>query len=554
MKRFLFLALSIILISALFIGSCAEPEEPAPTPAPSPAPSPEPSPAPSPEPSPAPSPEPSPEPGPAPGGPQYGGTMKFVRGQFPKVLGYRPEFAPGDSIAMLPVLERLASWDVKGNMIPVLAESWETDPVNKTITWHLREGVKFHDGTDWNAEACRWNFQQEIDTNSLTDGQFVESLEVIDEYTLVMHVTTVSWMSIENYGLMQSISPTAFENAGATDEERIEWARMNPVGTGPFTVAEFQRDDFLRYEKNDNYWREGMPYLDAMEVRFIPDTMVAAATMEAGEADVWTDASAIQMMLDLEEKGLKINWGPGMFYLIAFNSSDPESVFADQKVRAAIEYAINRPALAEMLGYGKYEPLHQMASSIWPGYVEGYDPRPYNPDKARELLAEAGYPDGFKTTMLLTEMGMDAGSAIKAYLGEVGIEVELDVADMGRYFGSVFGIGWDDMVLTASGINPSTTDLFIHFGPSPMTFRTGNIWKSDEYLKLCEEALDPKYKDAYEAMDKIKAAIRQGGEDAMIVPLYRTAGGQVMQPYVHSDYQLIHGIIWNAYDDWMEEH
>jgi ABC-type transport system substrate-binding protein len=207
-----------------------------------------------------------------------------------------------------------------------------------------------------------------------------------------------------------------------------------------------------------------------------------------------------------------------------------------------------------MVGQGLYEPLHQMASSTWPGYVEGYDPRPYNVEKAKELLTQAGYPNGFSTTMMLTETGIDAGAAIQSFLAEVGIEVELDVADLGRYFGSVFGTGWDDMVLTASGINPSTTDLFIHFGPQPLTFRTGNIYKSEEYLALCNEALNPSYLTAADALAKIKEAIRQGGEDAMIIPLWRTAEAGIMQPYVHSDYPIIHGIAWTPQDDWMEEH
>jgi peptide/nickel transport system substrate-binding protein len=558
MKRIVFIALSLILIGALFIGSCAEPEEPSPTPTPepSPAPSPEPSPAPSPEPSPAPSPEPSPEPGPAPMEGEYGGTLRCIAGSIPNVLGYPPEKAPSDNFYMLPVLEHLCEWgDTKGTYIPVLAESWEIDPAALTFIWHLRKGIKFHDGTDWNAEALKWNFQLGLDNNRLTDGAYIDSLEIVDEYTLKMNLNNFDWYALEAWGLVQPISPTAYESSGATEEERIEWARVNAVGTGAYTVDEWQRDDHIRFVKNDNYWQEGLPYFDAIEIRYIPDAMVAAAAMEAGEADMWFAVSTVENILDLQKKGLKMNWGPGMFQCILYNSNDPESIYYDQKIRAAVEYAIDRTTLADMLGQGLYEPLTQMASSTWPGYVEGYDPRPYNPDKARELLAEAGYPDGFKTTLMITEAGTDAGSFIQAYLGEVGIEVELDVADIGRYFGAVFGTGWSDMVYTASGINPSATDIFVHYGPDPMTFRTGNIWKSDKYLALCREAGDPtKYGSVAAAIPKIKEAIRQGGEDAMILPLFRTAEAGIMQTYVYSDYPIIHGIIWTPQDDWMEAH
>jgi peptide/nickel transport system substrate-binding protein len=491
--------------------------------------------------------------------------MKVVGGSFPANIGYPPEFTPTDSIYALPSIERLCEWDEDGVQIPVLATSWESDPDNLTITWYLREGVTFQDGTPWNAEACRWNFQLQLDGGRLTDGQYVESIEVVDDYIFKMHLTKYTWQMIENYGWVMMISPTAFENAGATLEERIDWARTNSVGTGAFKVVEFQRDVLLVYEKNDNYWREDMPYLDGIEARYIPDPVTAAAMMEAGEADMWVGATAVQSILDLEEKGLTVNWGTGlsgMFWSLLPNSSNPDSPLANQKVRAAIEYAIDRPAIAEMLGYGKYEPLHQMASSAWPGYVEGYDPRPYDPEMAKQLLAEAAaegafIPNaqgGFTTAIIATDAARDAVAALQAYLGDVGIIVEPDIADFGRYMVSLFISGWDDLALAASGINPDATDLFVHFGPNPMTFMTGSIYKSPEYLALCEEALDPSYADAFEAMDKIKEAIEQAGEDAMIIPLWKDVSVAVMQSYVHSDYYMIHGVIWTPYDTWMEEH
>jgi ABC-type transport system substrate-binding protein len=559
MKKYLLIPLAVILASVLIFSACGEAAEepsPSPTPAPSPAPSPSPTPAPSPTPGPSPEPTPAPTPEPEPtppGGPQTGGVLKCIRGTFPMVIGYPPEFWPTDSIFALPAIERLSEWDENGNPIPVLATSWEGDPVNKTITWHLREGVRFHDGTPWNAEACRWNFQQRLDTNSLTDGQYVDSLEVVDEYTLVMHLNNYTrLLTQENYSWAMMISPTAYENAGATEEERIEWARLNSVGTGAFKVVEFQRDSFIKYERNDDYWREGMPYLDGIEVRFIPDPMTAAAMMEAGEADVWLETADVQIVHDLQDKGLNVNWGPGMFMTILMNSSDPESIYADKKIREAVEYAIDRPGLAEILGYGEFEPLHQIAPKDWPGYLPGYDPRPYNLDKARELLAEAGHPGGFRTTLLCQDMNTDAAAAIQSYLGEVGIEVDLDIADGARYAAAAFGMGWDDMIFSASGINPSATDIFIHFGAHPMTYRTGTIAKSPEYLALCDEAMYA-YEDA-DYVAKMQEIVKQAGEDAMIIPLYRQAQAMVMYPYVHSDYILIHSVIWTPYDTWMEPH
>ena len=463
-----------------------------------------------------------------------------------------PAFAPADSIFALPALERLCEWNQQGVETPVLAESWDADPVGKTITWHLRHGVKFTDGTPFNAEAVKWNYELRQNAGRLTDAKYIDSLEVVDDYTLVMHLNEYNWHMISTWGWAQQISPTAYQNAGSTDEERKAWATTHSVGTGPFIVTKFERDNIIVYTKNPNYWRPGMPYLDSMEVRLIPDTMTASATMEAGEADVWSDVAAVQMAIDLEKKGFDVNRALGFFWAILPDSSDPNSPFANKKVREALEYAIDRPAIASMIGYGQYEPLTQMAVKDWPGYVPGFNPRPYNPEKARQLLADAGYPNGLKTTLLVTSTGVDAASAIQAYLGEVGIDVKVDIADLGRYFGSVFGTGWSGLAFAASGINPDMTDLFVHFGPNPWTYRTGTIGKSQAFLDLCNQALHTY--DTAGQIDIIKKAVMQGGEDAMIIPVFKAAQFQVQQPYVHSDYVTLHTVIWTSYDDWMEKH
>jgi ABC-type transport system substrate-binding protein len=284
--------------------------------------------------------------------------------------------------------------------------------------------------------------------------------------------------------------------------------------------------------------------------------MVAAATLEARDADMWLGVSAVPNIIDLKEKDYKINWELGMSNCIILNSNDPKSIFANKKVREAIEYAIDRPAIAKMLGQGLYEPLFQLASAKSPTYVEGYNPRPYNPEKAKKLLAEAGYDKGFKTTMLAlpTSASIDAVSALRSYLGNVGIDVRADVADFGRYFGSVFGTGFKDMALSVYGNHPDGKEIFVHFGPNPATFRTGDIYKSPKFLSLCNEALSHKYMNAAEAKEKIKEAIREAGEDAIAVPLWKTVNTAIMHPYVHSDYYTIHTIIWTPYDDFMEKH
>lgn len=484
--------------------------------------------------------------------PVRGGILKVIRGNFPRILGYTPEFTPIDSIYSFPVLERLANWDEKGNLIPVLAESWKVDPSKKTITWYLRKGIKFHDGTDWDAEACRWQFQQLIDTGRLPEGEKVKSMEVVDKYTLKMNLSKLEKTLVLYYGHILMTSPTAFTKAGEGDIEKSkEWARRNSVGTGPFKVVEYRRDDFIKYVKNENYWIPGRPYLDGIEKRFIPDPMTASAMMLAKEADAWFDVSAVEQILELEAKGFKVVWGPGMSWSLLPNSNDPKSPFADKRVREAVEYAIDRPAIAKMIGRGKFEPLHQMLRTASPGYLPGYNPRPYNPEKAKKLLAEAGYPNGFKTTILAMDAQRDTVAAFKSYLAAVGIDVKPDLTDVGRYNAAVFRTGWSDLAFAANGINPDATDIFSHFGPSPRTYRTGHIKKTPEYIALCNEALEEF--DQAKHLEKVRKVVRQAGEDAMVIPVYISAQANVLQKYVHSDYIKIHSIVWYSHEDWMEK-
>ncbi len=477
---------------------------------------------------------------------KQGGILKCVRSTFPAVLGYAPEMGPTENIFALPYIERLCVWDAEGNQIPELATSWDVDVNKKTITWHLRKGVKFHDGTPFNAEAAKWNYQLLIDNGRQVDQNLIKSIEVVDEYTLRMNLSEVTCISVMNYGWANMYSPTAFKNNGGK-----EWARTHAVGTGPFKLVDFKRDTYIKYEKNPDYWRKGYPLLNGIEMKYIPDPKTAAMMMEKKEADIWIDVSDVKSILGLQEKGLKVVWGPGYFWALLPDSSNQKSPFAKKQVREALDYAIDKVTMAKSLGFGQYEPLSQMVPSASPAFVKDYNPRPYNPEKAKQLLAEAGYPNGFETKLIALGISQDTATAVQSYLAQVGIKVNIDIADMGRYFGSIFGKGWKDLALGLAGINPDATDLFVHFGPRPMTYISGTIGKTPEFLEISEKALHTyNTKDTRAALRK---AVKQGVDDAMLTPLFRSAQANVMQTYVHSDYMKIHGVTWYSYKDWMEK-
>ena len=483
--------------------------------------------------------------------PVKGGVIKVERSYFPQQIGYLPEWKPAEWIAALPWAERIVQWSAEGGYVPNLAESWDLDVDKKTLVFKLVKGVKFTDGTPFNAERLKANFEYNLKAKRIKDGNYIESIDILDGHTLRLNLSNLTSAALLNYAFnMQIVSVEAIEKNGA------DWARKNGIGTGPFIVTDFKHDTYIKYVKNPNYWRTGMPYLDGMSIVYSTDPLTTRMKMEAGDVDVWMDGSDVKMALELEKKGLKIVWGRGMMNTLIPNSGkpkDPKSPLVKKKVREAIEYAINRPVLANVLGFGKFEPLTQIVPSFSPAYNRDFNLRPYNPEKARQLLAESGYPKGFATKLMTTAPSRDAATSIQNFLADVGIQVEIDIADFGRYAASMFGgKGWDSLALCASGIHPPGTDLYQHWSPRPNTFRGPFIKKSPEYIEACEKALQTYEEGALHAA--MQKAVRIASEDAMIIPLFRTALPHVMQPYVHTEYPMIHGIQWNVWEDWMEKH
>ena len=486
--------------------------------------------------------------------PQYGGTLVGIRDRFPSNLGDPGIMIGLDDLFALPYAEMLVTYTEDYALTGVLAESFEQDPENKHITFNIRKGVRFHDGTPLNAEAVLWNFERRLETGNITSAHLIESLEVIDEYKIRIHAKEFNSLLVQDWGWINIFSPTAFKEAGNGDPEKsAEWAQRNAIGTGPFILAEFEHDSYIKYVRNDDYWREGYPYLDAIEIKYIPNASTAAAMLQAGEADIWLTGT-VEEVARLADLGFKANIKSGaLHYAIHFDSADPNSPFADKRVREAVEYAIDREALASMLGQGYYTPLTQMAHPDAIGYTDGYYPRPYNPDKAKQLLADAGYADGLATSIILPETpaNRDAAAAIQGYLRAVGIDLHIDLADGARYAAAAFAQGFSGMAIGISGISPTGTGILLHYGPNPQTFRANAFSKSPEFLAYCQEALQSYEHDKY--VEAIRLAYWQDSEDAMAVPLFATPEFTAMAPHVHSDYPEISSAVWHVYRDWIEQ-
>jgi peptide/nickel transport system substrate-binding protein len=391
--------------------------------------------------------------------PTIGGTLRIVMGNSPVSFGDPAEGGgPEDWYDRTVCLENLTYYDEKGMPQPLLAESFVEDPAAKTVIFKLRPGVKFHDGTAFDATACKWNFEH-LMAGQGTSWAYptVESFDVLDDLTV--RVNMKSWDSTFVFNMYQGspmISPTTYEANGK------DWAISNPVGTGPFKMTEFQRDVKIVFEKFDDYWQKGKPYLDKVIINLIADPSVQMASFLREENDI------IQSLNPYDAKSLEGNQNvvvskallDGADQVLNPDGANPDSPYYDIRVRQAVAYAIDRDTIVKSIFYGYAYPFYQYgAPNNWSTNKDmvGY---PYNPDKARQLLEAAGYPDGFDTVIYTrpAKLYVDLMTAVQSYLADVGIRAKLEIVEVGLYTAMTFGTGWPTNGLLA-GDSPYNPEL-----------------------------------------------------------------------------------------------
>lgn len=304
-----------------------------------------------------------------------------------------------------------------------LATSWALAPDKSSYTFHLRKGVKFHDGTDFNAQAAKWNLDFWVKAKRPTLDT-VTSVEVVDNYTIKCNLS--KWDSVlENDFARQTymISPTAYEKH---DEK---WANTHPVGTGPFKLTKFKRKSYLTFDKFKDYWEkkdgDALPYLDGLFVAQIPDPMTAIAALKAREVDALMGVDTVTASELLATGDYVADWIPGLSVVIVMNSTNPDSVWSDKRMRAALEYAVDKEKISKSLGYGFVQPVNEIVKNC-PGNPKK-TVRKYNPEKAKQLIKEAGYPNGVKVKLThAAEEIKDFYVALQENLAGVGIQIELN--------------------------------------------------------------------------------------------------------------------------------
>lgn len=463
--------------------------------------------------------------------PMHGGTLRFNTSKSVSNIGEPVTMRGGGFLFSGYALEglvELSNEDI-GSYEPCLATSWELAPDKSNYIFHLRKGVKFHDGTEFNAQAVKWNIDRYIKARR-TIVSNVSSIDIIDDYTIRANLKRWDRTVLPGFRA-ELISPSAFEKNG------IKWAARNPVGTGPFKVTEFKRDIHVKYEKNPDYWDKGLPYLDGVLMTMVPDPMTAKAMLAKGDADMWTFADSISgAELKKTEKYI-VEKGLGPNVVMSFNSKDPNSVWRDRRMRMALEYAIDKDAIWKAIGHGFRNTIYEIIGSVPP--QEGLEPRRYNPEKARQLVKETG--NAGVTVELshitLPDYKLMAG-AIQKYCADVGIKIMPKAMTMGPVFRLIYGKGLKGSGIVIGPVSGAPGTLFDqawnNWYANSLSFQ--NTKKPEGYLDLLNKAMTADSRaEGIKYLQEVEKLFR---DDCIVVPLGNQTPPTILKSYVRGYYGM----------------
>ncbi|MDN7243130.1 ABC transporter substrate-binding protein [Planococcus sp. N028] len=441
---------------------------------------------------------------------KQGGTLVYGRGA--DAVSLDPiNVTDGESIRVTHnIFETLLEYDENLELQPKLATEYSSSEDGLTWNFKLREGVKFHDGTDFNAEAVVFNFERWMDPeNPYHKGDFpyypflyggfkgdenhlIEHVKATGEHELEIKLKRktapfLSYLAISMFGIA---SPAAIEQYEGDVNE-------HPVGTGPFMFEEWNRNSTITLAKNPDYWIEERPYLDKVIFQVIPENAARLNALQTGEIDVLDGMNATDTNVVEETQGLELLKRPSFnIGYMAFNTE--KKPFDDPKVRQAINMAINKEEIVNAFYNGLAETATSpLPPSLW-GYDDTLDPYEYNVEEAKKLLAEAGYENGFETELYTMSNPrpympepVKIAEAIQSDLAEVGITAEIISSEWATYLDdtkqgkhSMAMYGWTGVMADPDNF------LYPNLSKTNTEKPAQNIafYKSDEFTSLITEA------------------------------------------------------------------
>ncbi|MBN2552734.1 MAG: hypothetical protein JXB06_08180 [Spirochaetales bacterium] len=388
------------------------------------------------------------------GAPAPGGELVVAKPTDPQSLDPQLDSGGPSSEIQYGVLENLVSFDANMELRPELATSWDISADGRTYTFSLRRGVKFHDGTDFNADAVKFMVERSM---GKIDGkknrylnliQPLQSVEVVDRYTVRMILKSpfAPFLNSLAHTGFSIFSPTAFNTMGAAFGQA-------PVGTGPFKVVKWTKGQSIVIEKNPDYWKSGVPLLERITFRILPDAQTRIAALRAGEVDfvlqipenLYTSINAVPQIAAIKTPTLRT---------VFFQFNPTKAPFDDVNVRKAFCHLIDNELIANTILEGLHFPAEQPTQpyGVW-GIARGIQPYTYDPDLAARALEASGWrkdrrrgwmkdgqPLSFTLWTTTNRYPQDStiAVAIKSILEGQGMQVEVQTREWGAYRDSIF--------------------------------------------------------------------------------------------------------------------
>ena len=389
--------------------------------------------------------------------PAAGGTLRIGRsGDF---LHFDPFFAVTVNLPMYRQLyNTLVTYDAQLNVQPQLAESWEYSEDRLTLTFTLRQGVTFHNGREFVADDVVKNIERAKDDtlshSVLGYTRPISAVTAVDPYTVQFTFSEPANAIWDLLTVLGIVAPEAFATPNITQ----------PIGTGPFAFVEWNPGQEARFQKYAGYWQSGLPYLDEVVVRALPDQQAAVANLEAGELDIIQGVPLNEVPRLQESSDLAIVLGTEASQFYTFYNNTARPPFDKKEVRQAMSHAIDRQTIVDtvLFGVGKatQTPFPEWSLAYNPAHVDYF---PFDLDRAKELLTQAGYADGFETTVVTISDSSELrnmAQIIQADLAKIGVTLTInDVtsADWGQLWPAK---DYDTLIASAGFSHKDPSTLF----------------------------------------------------------------------------------------------
>lgn len=472
------------------------------------------------------------------GTPVPGGSVVYGMTQDLASLDPHVDTDAGTRDVVFNLYEGLVKPTSDGGFIAAVASDYTISDDAKTYTFTLRDGITFHDGTPVTIEDVKYSIDRyaEIQGESSAFSSLVDSVEVQDDKTLVVNLKE----SYSEFLPMMTIAIIPQSN-----EDPVG----NPIGTGPFKYVSYTPGQNLELEKYDGYWQEGVPSLDSVEFKFIADVDTAFVELQAGTIDILKYLTSAQA----ETLGDDYNIVQGSMNLVhAMYLNSAYEPLSKTEVRQALYYAVDRDAINNFIFGGK---SHIIGSHMIPAMSKYYEPEAetvysYDPEKAKELLADAGYADGFDLEITVPSsysQHVDSAQIIADELSQVGINVTLNQVEWSTWLQDVYKggnfqatvIGFDGTLAPSDWLKKYVTDdakNFMHYSNTEYddVFNTA-------YTTVDDDVKVENYKKAQMILAEDAAAVYIE-DPANLVAVSKKFGGYTFYPTAAEDMSLLYQV------------